>query len=888
MEETEEKGLNTPEESAQINNEENEKEYQPVYLSGLYKNWFLDYASYVILERAVPNVLDGLKPVQRRILHTMKVMDDGRYNKVANVIGHTMQYHPHGDASIGDALVQLGQKDLLVDTQGNWGNILTGDSAAAPRYIEARLSKFALDVVFNPKTTDWKLSYDGRNKEPDTLPVKFPLLLVQGVEGIAVGLASKILPHNFNEVIDASVSYLKDEDFDLYPDFLTGGAVDVGRYNDGIRGGKVKIRAKIDKLDKKTLVVNEIPFGTTTTSVIESILSANEKSKIKIKKIDDNTAENVEIVIHLASGVSPDQTIDALFAFTQCEISISPNSCVIDEDRPAFLGVNEILRRSVDSAVNLLTKELEIKLSELQEQWHFSSLEKIFIEKKIYRKIEVAESWEEVISIIDKALTTYRKLFTRDITQDDIVRLTEIKIKRISKYNNFKADEYIKSIEDEMDNVKDKLSHIIEYTIEYFQRIQKKYGHLYPRKTEIRNFDNIQANLVAVANQKLYIDKEEGFAGTALKKAEFVCECSDIDDIIIFKGDGSYVITKVTPKFFVGKDVIYIDVHKKNDTRTIYNMIYRDGRGGISYAKRFNISAIKKDAEYNITRGTNNSRILYFSVNPNGEAEIVKLFFRPKPYQRKTSVEYDFSKLEIRNRSSRGNKVTSHSVRLVVKKEDGVSTLGAIKIWFDDTVKRINTETRGRFIGDFVGGDKILVLTDDGKFELYNYDVANHFPENMTHIMKFDSSMVFNVVFFEGALQKHYIKRFSIPNDFVLNKRTSFLTDDSKSYLEKLSFNPQASVTVEFDGAVNSRQIPTEDIIFSDFIAVKSYTARGKRISNYVIKQFTLQEPEIFIEEETVETETEVNPQDVTEEDPKKKVIEPEEDHDGQLFIDVE
>ena len=712
--------------------------HKTIHLSGMYENWFLDYASYVILERAVPDLKDGLKPVQRRILHAMKNLDDGRYNKVANIIGHTMQYHPHGDASIGDALVQLGQKDILIDAQGNWGNVLTGDSAAAPRYIEARLSKFASEVVFNPKTTPWKSSYDGRNKEPIVLPVKFPLLLAQGVEGIAVGLASKILPHNFNELIEASISILRNEEFELYPDFPTGGLADVSKYNDGLRGGRIRIRAKISQLDKKTLVISEIPFGTTTTSLIESVVSANDKGKIKIKKIDDNTAENVEIIVQLAPNVSPDQTIDALYAFTDCEVSVSPNSCVIDDGKPRFLGVREILRISVDNTVRLLKSELEIRKEELLEQWHFSSLEKIFIEKRIYRKIEECETWEAVIEAIDKGLKPYRKLLHRDIIEDDILRLTEIKIKRISKFNSFKANEIIKGIELEIDEVNNHLEHLIDFAINYFRQIKKKYGTGRERKTELRNFDIIEATRVAAATQKLYVNREEGFAGTSLRKDEYICDCSDIDDIIVFREDGTYMITKVTAKTFIGHNIVYVNVFQKNDDRTIYNVIYRDGKKGTARVKRFAVTNLMRDKEYTVTRGEEDSRILYFSANPNGEAEVVKVFLKPKPKLRKLAFEYDFSQLEIKGKGSQGNILSKHAVKNVVKREEGVSTLGARDIWYDDTVKRLNTDGRGVRLGAFISDEKILTIQQSGFYKLMNYDLSNHFDEDMIRIEKFD------------------------------------------------------------------------------------------------------------------------------------------------------
>ncbi|MFA8451594.1 MAG: DNA gyrase/topoisomerase IV subunit A [Bacteroidales bacterium] len=832
-----------------------EKEYKTIHLGGLYENWFLDYASYVILERAVPDVSDGLKPVQRRILHSMKDLDDGRYNKVANIIGHTMQYHPHGDASIGDALVQLGQKNLLIDTQGNWGNILTGDGSAAPRYIEARLSKFAKEVVFNKKTTHWKSSYDGRKKEPINLPIKFCLLLTQGVEGIAVGLASKILPHNFNEIIDASIAYLQEKEFALYPDFLTGGLVDVSKYNNGLRGGRIRLRARIEKSDKKTLVIKEVPFGTTTSSLIDSILVANDKGKIKIRKIDDNTAANVEIIIHLAPNVSPDQTIDALYAFTQCETSISPNSCVIENQKPVFLPVEEILKKSVDNTLGLLKKELEIKLSELREQWHFSSLEKIFIEKRIYRRIEESESWEEAIAAIEKGLLPYRKVLLREITEDDIIRLTEIKIRRISKYNSFKAHDLIRKLEDQIKEVQYELDNLIDYAINYFSNLKSMFGEEYPRKTEIRNFDNIQASMVAVASQKLYINREEGFAGTGLKKDEFICDCSDIDDVIVFRKDGSYVISKVSNKFFVGKDVIYIDVFKKKDDRTVYNVIYRDGRAGAAFAKRFKLSSVKRDTEYTVSQGNEGSKLLYFSANPNGEAEIVRISLRPRPHMRKTHIEYDFFDLLIKNKSSKGNRLTKFTIRKVVKKEDGVSTLGAVKIYYDDTVRRINSEERGQFLGDFKGHDRILCLMKDGSFELVGFDLSIHFSEDMIDIQKYNPDQIFNLVYFDGNISKFYLKRFKIPSDVPSNKRTSFITEHKDSFVYSYSVSDAIELVVQFDDYVNQKEYPPITIDVNDFIAVKSYSARGKRISNYAIKK-------MFFENMVMEDES-LNEEDV-------------------------
>ncbi|UBM61214.1 DNA gyrase/topoisomerase IV subunit A [Candidatus Sulfidibacterium hydrothermale] len=830
---------NLPREGEEQNNpdkKERKEEYRHLHLSGMYENWFLDYASYVILERAVPEAADGLKPVQRRILHAMSRLDDGRFNKVANIIGHTMQFHPHGDASIGDALVQLGQKELLIDTQGNWGNTLTGDSAAAPRYIEARLSAFAKEVVFNPKTTQWKLSYDGRNKEPVTLPVKFPLLLAQGVEGIAVGLASKILPHNFNELIDASIRYLQGKDFELYPDFLTGGMVDVSKYNEGLRGGKIRVRAKISQRDKKTLVITEIPYYTTTSSLIDSIVAANDKGKIKIKKIDDNTAENVEIVIYLASNVSPDQTIDALYAFTNCEMSISPNACVILDGRPQFISVKQILRANTDRTVSLLKQELEIRLGELEDHWHNASLEKIFIENRIYLLIEKCETWDCVLTTIDKGLEPFKKSLRREVTHDDLVRLTEIKIKRISKYNAFKAEEQIKKVEEEMEEVKNHLAHLIDYTIQYFKQIKKKYGKGRERRTEIRNFDTIQANMVAVANEKLYVNREEGFAGTGLKKDEYVSDCSDIDDIIVFREDGTFLVTKVAPKVFVGKNVIHIAVFKKNDDRTIYNMIYRDGRQGKYYVKRFAVKGVTRDKEYDLTKGTPGSKVVYFSANPNGEAEVVRVNLRPKPKMKKTHFDFDFKDLAIKGRTSQGNILSKTSIRNIVKREEGVSTLGALDVWYDETVRRLNTEERGVHLGAFKGDDKILTILSTGEFKLTGYDLATHFDDEMIFIEKFNPEKTITVVYFDGGQERYYLKRFTIDADTPADRKYSFIPDSKGSRLVLFTLDERPRLEVELK-TKNDQELISEIILAEDFIGVKSYRAKGKRISNKEVKK---------------------------------------------------
>ncbi len=809
-----------------------------IHLSGMYKDWFLDYASYVILERAVPHLHDGLKPVHRRILHAMKRLDDGRFNKVANIIGYTMQYHPHGDVSIGDALVQLGQKDLLVETQGNWGNLLTGDGAAASRYIEARLSAFALEVVFNPKTTKWKLSYDGRNKEPVTLPVKFPLLLAQGVEGIAVGLASKVLPHNFNELLDASVACLQGKDFELFPDFPGGGMAECSRYNDGLRGGSVRVRARISKLDKKTLVINDIPFSKNTGSVIDSILKANEKGKIKIRKIDDNTADKVEILVHLAPGISPDKTIDALYAFTDCEVPISPNSCVIEDDKPRFLGVKEMLRISTDHTVRLLKTELEIRLGELDEDWHMSSLEKIFIENRIYLSIEDCETWESVLETIDRELEPYKKQLLREVTRDDIIKLTEIKIKRISKYDNKKADEHIKNVEAEIEEVKNHLENLTTFAINYFRQIKKKYGKGRERKTEIRNFDTIEASKVVVANEKLYVNRSEGFAGTALKKDEYVCDCSDIDDIIVFRQDGTYMITRVADKLFVGKNIIHIDVFRKNDKRTIYNIVYRDGLNGAYLMKRAAVKGLTRDREYNITRGTKNSKIIYFSSNPNGEAEVVKVYLKPKPRLKNLVFELEFGELAIKGKNSVGNILTRHAVHKIVLKEKGESTLGGARIWFDEDINRLNADARGRYLGEFNTDDRLLVVTRSGKFRLSGFDISNHFEEDIILLEKYRYNKVFSAVYYDGAKEYHYLKRFTFDH---VEKLTSFIGDHENSKLVRLSEVEYPRLELKFGGRNKDRI--SEIIEVADFIGVKSYKARGKRLTKYEVSLVSELEP---------------------------------------------
>jgi topoisomerase IV subunit A len=826
-------------------------------LSGMYKDWFLDYASYVILERAVPHLHDGLKPVQRRILHSMRRMDDGRFNKVANIIGHTMQFHPHGDASIGDALVQLGQKELLVDTQGNWGNILTGDGSAAPRYIESRLSKFALDVVFNPKTTEWKLSYDGRNKEPVTLPVKFPLLLAMGGEGIAVGLASKILPHNFNELIDATISHLQGNDFVLYPDFPTGGMVDISRYNDGQRGGVVKVRAKIEKVDKKELVITEIPFGKTTSTLIDSIIKANEKGKIKIRKIDDNTSANVEIVIQLVPGTSPDKTIDALYAFTDCEYSISPNTCVIVDDKPSFMGVSSILKNSADRSVDLLKSELLIRKSELEEEWHMSSLEKIFIEKRIYHQIENSETWEAVISTIDKGLDPYKKLLLREVTREDIIQLTEIKIKRISKFDIKKADEHIKGLETELAEVKNHLKNMIPYAINYFRQMKKKYGKGRERKTELRSFDTIEAAKVVASNARLYANFREGFIGTGLKKDEFICDCSDIDDVLVIRKDGGYLITRVADKVFVGNDILYAGVFLKNDERTIYNIVYQDGKDGNLMIKRCAISGLTRDKEYNLTRGVPGSKIVYLSVNPNGEAEVIRVHHKPKARIKKLMFEFDFGQIAIKGKSSLGNILTRLPVHKVILKEKGLSTLGGRKIWFDDAVFRLNVDGRGTFLGEFNAEDRILVISKNGFFRTTGFDLSGHFEDNILIIEKYRPGKVYSVIYWDAEQSFYYVKRFTVEES---EKPMSFINEDPGSKLISMTEVEYPRFEISFGGKHKDRD--NEIIEVAEFIGVKSYKAKGKRLSSFSVEN--IQEIEPVVKKES-------NPapeQQATEEEP--------------------
>jgi Type IIA topoisomerase (DNA gyrase/topo II, topoisomerase IV), A subunit len=827
------------------------------HLSGMYQNWFLDYASYVILERAVPHIYDGLKPVQRRILHSMKRMDDGRYNKVANIVGHTMQFHPHGDASIGDALVQLGQKDLLVDCQGNWGNILTGDGAAAPRYIEARLSKFALDVVFNPKTTQWKLSYDGRNKEPIALPVKFPLLLAQGVEGIAVGLNSKILPHNFNELLDASVAYLKNEPFTLYPDFQTGGYVDVSRYNDGERGGAIKVRAKISKIDNKTLVINEIPFGTNTSKLIESILKANDKGKIKIRKVDDNTAQHVEIVIHLQAGVSSDKTIDALYAFTDCEKSISPNCCVIEDNKPRFITVSELLRTSADHTLSLLQLELQIQRAELLEALHFASLEKIFIEQRIYKDkaFEDSKSIDEAIAHIDKRIEPFKELFLREVTRDDMLRLFEIKTRRFLKFSSEKAEEDIAAIKQQVEEIDYHLAHIVDFTIDWFVRLKEKYGAKFPRCSEVRSFETIEAAKVVEANEKLYVNYEEGFIGTGLKKDEFVSNCSDIDDVIIFFKDGKYKVVKVADKLFVGKNILHLAIFKRNDTRTIYNAVYRDGRSGAFYMKRFAVTGTTRDKEYDLTQGKPNSKVVYFSVNPNGEAEVIRIALKPKPRLKNLLFEKDFSDIAIKGRQSMGNILTKNDILRITLKHKGGSTLGGRNVWFDRDVLRLNYDNRGEFLGEFQSDDQILVITKTGDYYTTNFDLTNHYDADTMIIEKYDGDKIWSVALFDAEQNFPYLKRFTLESS---QKRVNFLGDNPASTMLHISSEVYPRFEIIFGGKDAERDPITLDV--DEFIGIKSCKAKGKRICTWEIASVNELEPTRYPEPvETEESEWEEN-----------------------------
>ncbi|MEM1258295.1 MAG: DNA gyrase/topoisomerase IV subunit A [Bacteroidota bacterium] len=821
-------------------------------VTGMYKDWFLDYASYVILERAVPAVEDGFKPVQRRIMHSLKELDDGRYNKVANVVGHTMQYHPHGDASIGDAMVQIGQKDLLIDTQGNWGNILTGDSAAASRYIEARLSKFALDVVFSPKITEWQLSYDGRKKEPVNLPVKFPLLLAQGAEGIAVGLSTKILPHNFNELIDASIKHLKGQRFKLFPDFPTAGIIDVTNYNDGVRGGKIRVRAKVESLNKNTLVIKEIPFGTNTSSLIDSILKANDKGKIKIKKIEDNTAAEVEILVHIPSGISPDKTIDALYAFTACESSISPLCCIIEDSKPVFLGVSEVLKRSTDNTLDLLKQELEIQLNELEEQWHFSSLERIFIENRIYRDIEEEETWEGVISAIDKGLKPHTKNLRREVTVEDITRLTEIRIKRISKFDLDKARQHIESLEDKIAETKNHLDNLIDFAIDYFKVLKKKYGKGRERQSEIRIFDDIEATKVVIRNTKLYVNREEGFIGTSLRRDEYVTDCSDIDDIIVFTKKGGMMVTKVGSKTFVDKNIIHVAVFKKKDRRTTYNLIYKDGRGGASYIKRFNVISITRDKMYDLTNGKTSSDILYFSANPNGEAEVITVHLRQSGSIKKLKWDLDFADVLIKGRASKGNIVTKYPVKRIELKEKGLSTLKPRKIWFDEVVQRLNADERGELLGEFRAEDMLFVANQRGFVKTIPPNLNTRFDDDMIVLEKWNPKKPISVIYYEGEKERYYTKRFLIENQ---NKEELIITEHPKSQLELISTDWRPVVELEFAKQRGKDQKPNETIDVAGFISVKGIKALGNQLTTLKVKNVNRLEPLPFQEEEIQKVE---------------------------------
>ena len=803
-------------------------------VTGMYKDWFLDYASYVILERAVPSVEDGFKPVQRRIMQSMKDLDDGRYNKVANIVGHTMQYHPHGDASIADAMVQIGQKDLLIDTQGNWGNILTGDRAAASRYIEARLSKFALDVIFNPKVTNWQSSYDGRRKEPINLPVKFPLLLAQGAEGIAVGLSTKILSHNFNELIDASIKYLKNKRFTLYPDFITGGIADFTNYNDGKRGGKVRVRAKINIVDKSTLLISELPYSTTTTSLIDSIIKANDKGKIKIKKIDDNTSSKVEILIHLPSGISPDKTIDALYAFTNCEVSISPLSCIIENNKPCFLGVSEILIKSTDNTVNVLKKELEIRLMELEDQWHNFSLERIFIENKIYRNIEKEETWEGVLKAIRDGITPFTKILKREVTNDDIARLTEIKIKRISKFDIDKAKEKIENLEDQISEVKANLGNLIEFAISYFTRLKKDYSSDKNRRTEIKVFDDVDVKKVVMRNTKLYVNREEGFIGTSLRRNEYVCDCSDIDDVIVFTDNCNMMVTKVASKTFIGKNIIHVAVFKKKDVRTIYNMVYRDGDKGFNYIKRFAVSGVTRDKLYALSSSKKPSLVKYFSANPNGEAEKITINLRQNAKIKKLKWDVDFSDVMIKGRGTRGNILTKNTIKNVELKEKGVSTLKPRKIWFDETVQKLNVDGRGELLGEFRGDDKILVVSQNGSLKIIQPELSTHFNDDMIVLEKWIPKKPISAIYFDGKKEKYFAKRFLAENK---NKEEVFISENKGSFLELISTDWKPVFELVFIKLRNKDQRPNQRIVFEEFISVKGIKAQGNQLTPHKIKQ---------------------------------------------------
>ncbi|KQS92825.1 DNA gyrase/topoisomerase IV subunit A [Chryseobacterium sp. Leaf394] len=826
-------------------------------VSGLYKDWFLDYASYVILDRAIPSVFDGFKPVQRRIMHSMRELEDGRYNKVANIVGNTMKYHPHGDASITDAMVGIGQRELLIDTQGNWGNIYTGDSAAAARYIEARLTPFALEVVFNPKTTVWSKSYDGRNNEPVDLPVKFPLLLAQGVEGIGVGLSTKILPHNFNELINASVAYLKGKKFEIFPDFLTAGFLDVSEYNDGHRGGKVRARAKISQSDKNTLVITEIPFSKNTSDLIDSILKANERGKIKIKKIEDNTSDKVEILIHLHNDVSPDKTIDALYAFTDCQVTISPNACVIVGDKPMFLNVSEILRMNTDHTVSLLKKELEIELHELQESWHFSSLERIFIENRIYHDIEEVETWEDVLQTIDDGLKPHTAHLLRAVTQEDILRLTEIRIKRISRFDLDKFKENIAALEGKIEQVRFNLANLVQYAIDYYLNIQKKYGKGRERRTELRIFDTIDATKVAVANEKFYANFEEGFIGTSLKKDQYLFDCSDIDDIITFRKDGSMKVVKVEPKTFIGKDILHVAIWKKNDKRTVYNMIYREGREGPYYMKRFSVTGVTRNTDYPLASDKKFSETLYFSANPNGEAETVSVLLKPNPRIRKNKMDIDFSELAIKGRDSKGNLVTKYSIKKVDLKEEGVSTLAPRKIWYDDTVRRLNADVRGTFLGNFKGDDKILTVNTNGEAKLVSFDLGNRFDDQYLVLEKWKPEQPVTCIYYDGDKDMYFIKRFLFENN--TNVQTFMPSEHPKSFIENIIVSNGATAEIIFAKDKGKDRDP-EIINIDEFISVKGIKAIGNQFTKFKVKTINITTPEPVEEEPEVYEEPDFTP----------------------------
>lgn len=849
---------------------------QLIRVTGMYKDWFLDYASYVILERAVPAIEDGFKPVQRRILHSMKDLDDGRYNKVANIVGHTMQYHPHGDASIADAMVQIGQKDLLIDMQGNWGNILTGDSAAASRYIEARLSKFALEVVYSAKVTQWQLSYDGRKKEPISLPVKFPMLLAQGGEGIAVGLSTKILPHNFNELIDSSVKHLQGKRFTLVPDFPTGGVMDADNYNDGLRGGKIRLRARIAQVDKQTLIINEIPFSTTTSSLIDSILKANEKGKIKIKKIEDNTAADVEIKIQLPPNVSPDKTIDALFAFTACETSISPLGCVIENNKPNFIGVSEMLRRSTDHTLDLLRAELEVKQDEFEAQWHFASLERIFIEKRIYRDIEEVETWEGVLAAIHSGLAPYVVNLKRAVTDDDVVRLTEIRIKRISKFDLDKAQQKIEALEAELDEVRYHLAHIVEFAIDYFKKLKKTYGAGKERKTELSVFADVDARKVVMRNTKLYVSREEGFVGTSLRREEYVTDCADIDDVIVFTANGKMMVTKVESKTFVGKNIIHVAVFKKKDKRTIYNMIYQDGKGGTSYIKRFAVTGVTRDKHYDLTNGSPQSKVHYFSANPNGEAEIVTIHLRHSGSIKKLKWDLDFADLVVKGRGVRGNTVTKYAIKRVDLKEEGVSTLKPRDVWFDETVQRLNADERGRLLGAFRGEDRLLIVTKSGKVKTQIPDLGMHFPPDLLVLEKWEPKKPLSAVYYDGTKDKYFGKRFLIE---AADKEEVFIKEGSKNELIWFSADWRPVCTLQFTNPRGGEAKPAQQVSFEDFIVPKGIKAMGNQLTIEKLKSIETNAPLPYLPEPEIET---ADIETVVEEVPP-----PTDDDEGQITLDL-